>query len=93
MNNGIVEACTGVMRLKPILDTASNIHSASGGVRASHARVDCGFEGCDEGTIASAAIEATYTVLSLTWTLTLTTSPGSGLREISYRYRHVTEAL
>ena len=37
MNNGIVEACTGVMRLKPILETASKIHWAKEGVKASHA--------------------------------------------------------
>lgn len=40
MNRGIVEACTGVIRLNPMLDTASSIHSASGGVKASHARGD-----------------------------------------------------
>lgn len=38
MNNGIVEACTGVIRLKPMLDTASNIHSARDGVSVPHAR-------------------------------------------------------
>lgn len=40
MNSGIVEACTGVMRLKPMLDTASKIHSAREGVKPSHARDD-----------------------------------------------------
>lgn len=40
MNRGIVEACTGVIRLNPMLDTASSIHSASGGVKASQARGD-----------------------------------------------------
>lgn len=40
MNRGIVEACTGVIRLNPMLDTASSIHSASEGVKASHARGD-----------------------------------------------------
>lgn len=38
MNSGIVDAWTGVMRLKPMDATASMIHSASGGVRASHER-------------------------------------------------------
>jgi len=37
MNSGIVLACTGVMRLKPMLDTASRIHSDKAGVNASHA--------------------------------------------------------
>lgn len=40
MKSGIVEACTGVIPKKPILVTASRIHSASGGVNASHARDD-----------------------------------------------------
>ncbi len=38
MKRGIVEACTGVIREKPMLATASKIHSASDGVKASHAR-------------------------------------------------------
>ncbi len=38
MNKGIVEAWTGVIRLKPMLSTASIIHSASGGVNPSQAR-------------------------------------------------------
>lgn len=38
MNSGIVLACTGVMRSKPILEVASRIHSESAGVRASQAR-------------------------------------------------------
>ena len=38
MNSGIVEAWTGVILLYPISETASKIHSASGGVSASHAR-------------------------------------------------------
>ena len=38
MNSGIVEACTGVILLYPIFETASKIHSARGGVSASHAR-------------------------------------------------------
>lgn len=37
MNRGIVEACTGVMREKPIVEIASRIHSDSEGVRASQA--------------------------------------------------------
>jgi hypothetical protein len=40
MNRGIVEACTGVIRENPIAETASRIHSDSGGVRASHALED-----------------------------------------------------
>lgn len=40
MKRGIVEACTGVIRLKPMLSTASMIHSASEGVKASQARDD-----------------------------------------------------
>jgi len=40
MKRGIVEACTGVIRKKPMLVTASRIHSASAGVKASHARDD-----------------------------------------------------
>lgn len=39
MNSGIVEACTGVMRLKPLEEMASRSHSDSGGVSASQARV------------------------------------------------------
>ena len=35
--SGIVEACTGVILSKPILETASNIHSDRGGFRTSHA--------------------------------------------------------
>lgn len=38
----MVEACTGVIVLKPIVETASIIHSAKEGVRASHARDDEG---------------------------------------------------
>ncbi len=38
MNNGMVEAWTGVMRFKPMLDTASRTHSAKEGVRTSQAR-------------------------------------------------------
>ena len=38
MNSGIVEAWTGVMRFKPILVTASMIHSARGGVSVSQVR-------------------------------------------------------
>ena len=34
---GNVAACTGVMRLNPMVDTPSKIHCASGGVRASQA--------------------------------------------------------
>lgn len=34
MNSGIVEAWTGVIRFKPMLVTASIIHSAREGVRA-----------------------------------------------------------
>lgn len=37
IKRGIVEAWTGVMRAKPIVLMASRIHSAKGGVRASHA--------------------------------------------------------
>ena len=40
INRGIVEAWTGVILLKPMLATASIIHSASEGVKASHARDD-----------------------------------------------------
>lgn len=40
MKRGIAEACTGVMRVKPMEETASRIHSESGGVRASHALED-----------------------------------------------------
>lgn len=39
-NKGIVEACTGVILLKPMLETASIIHSAKEGVSASQARND-----------------------------------------------------
>lgn len=38
MNSGIAEAWTGVMRFKPMLDTASMIHSAKGGLSVSQAR-------------------------------------------------------
>ena len=38
MKRGMVEAWTGVMRLKPMLSTASMIHSARDGVKPSHAR-------------------------------------------------------
>jgi hypothetical protein len=34
---GTVETCTGVIRSKPMAKMASNIHSASGGVRPSQA--------------------------------------------------------
>ena len=37
MNRGIVLACTGVIRVKPIVETASRIHSESEGVSASQA--------------------------------------------------------
>lgn len=37
MKRGMVEACTGVILAKPIAAMASSIHSASGGVSASHA--------------------------------------------------------
>ena len=40
MKSGIVEAWTGVMRLNPMLDTASRIHSANGGVMPFHALGD-----------------------------------------------------
>ena len=42
MNSGIVDACTGVILEKPMLETASSIHSESEGVNASHAREDLG---------------------------------------------------
>ena len=42
MNNGIVEACTGVILEKPMLETASRIHSDRAGVNASHARDELG---------------------------------------------------
>lgn len=38
MKSGMVDACTGVGLLSPILATASRIHSESAGVSASHAR-------------------------------------------------------
>jgi len=38
INSGMVEACTGVMRLKPIEEIASRSHSDSGRVSASQAR-------------------------------------------------------
>lgn len=38
MNRGIVEAWTGVIRLKPMEATASKTHSDKGGVNASQAR-------------------------------------------------------
>ena len=38
MKRGMVEAWTGVMRLKPMLSTASMIHSARDGVKPSQAR-------------------------------------------------------
>lgn len=41
MNNGMQLACTGVMRSKPMLATASRIHCESSGVRPSHARFFC----------------------------------------------------
>ena len=44
MNNGIVDAWTGVIRSKPIADVAVRIQSASGGVRASHARDELDFD-------------------------------------------------
>jgi hypothetical protein len=42
MNSGIVDACTGVILKKPMLETASSIHSESEGVNASHARGELG---------------------------------------------------
>src|SRR4051812_16043203 len=38
MNNGMVEACTGVIFSNPIDEIASSIHSANGVVKASQAR-------------------------------------------------------
>jgi len=38
--SGTVDACTGVILLNPWLSIACRIHSASGGVKASHARED-----------------------------------------------------
>lgn len=40
MKSGMVLACTGVMRVKPMLETASRIHSDKAGVKASHALED-----------------------------------------------------
>lgn len=40
MKRGMVEACTGVMRENPMVETASRIHGESGGLRASHALED-----------------------------------------------------
>jgi hypothetical protein len=37
MKRGIVDACTGVILPNPMVAIASKIHSAKGGVRASHA--------------------------------------------------------
>jgi hypothetical protein len=51
--SGIVEACTGVMRAKPMVAVASRIHCESEGVRASHARVD---DGEDAGPLSGAIV-------------------------------------
>lgn len=52
MNCGMVAACTGVIWEKPIVDTASRIHPARGGLRAPQ---DLGslFEGTFPGAIAT----------------------------------------
>lgn len=36
MNSGMVEACTGVIRLRPMLVTASTIHSDNDGLKDVH---------------------------------------------------------
>jgi len=59
MNNGIVDAWTGVIRWKPMLEIASRIHSASGGVRASHAREEVETGALEEVLAASGAISLT----------------------------------
>ena len=54
----MVEACTGVIRENPILETASRIHSASGGVKASHARDEEAGASFEEALAASGAIRS-----------------------------------
>jgi diacylglycerol kinase (CTP) len=56
MNKGIVEACTGVIWVKPIVEMASRIHSERGGVKASHA--------LEEGFGLSFEVDSTGTILS-----------------------------
>ena len=53
IKRGIVDACTGVMREKPILATASKIHSASEGVKASHAREKEDIGALDEAPVGA----------------------------------------
>lgn len=40
MNRGMVDACTGVMRSKPMEETASSIHCDKGGFKPSQARLE-----------------------------------------------------
>lgn len=58
MKSGMADACTGVMRVKPMVETVSRTHPDNGGLRFSQALEEPG-EGF--GAISRLRIEKPYT--------------------------------
>jgi hypothetical protein len=64
MNSGIVDACTGVIFSKPMLESPSSIHCESGGLTEAHALGS--FSGAAGGSDCAVVVAAASTLLAFT---------------------------
>lgn len=79
MNNGMVDACTGVILVKPMLDTASRTQSVRGGLSVFHDREEEPDEAFARGSEGVEGIERARTSRELCINISCL-----------YRYLHVT---